>query len=203
MWSLRDWMPVLFTDESRYCLDFTDRRAYVWRLPGERFHDSKMKEHDRYGGGSIMVWGGISRDGKTDLHVFQNGTLTGDRYINEILDVYVKPYAGAVGENFILMDDNARPHRARSVERYLEHETIERLDWPSRSPDANPIEHVCNVLQTAISRRNVQPQSLRELGIALRDEWINLRQRDIRTLIRSMERRCQAIIRAHGGHTRY
>ena len=39
------------------------------------------------------------------------------------------------------MDDNARPHRAGVVNDYLEDEGIERLDWPSRSPDLNPIEH--------------------------------------------------------------
>lgn len=202
-WPLRDWQSILFTDESRYCLDFTDRRAKVWREPGERYYDSKICEHDRYGGGSIMVWGGISWEGKTDLHVFQNGTITGERYINEILDVYVKPYAGAVGENFILMDDNARPHRSRAVERYLERETIERLNWPARSPDANPIEHVWHMLQTAVSHRNPQPRTLQELGIALREEWDNLPQRSVKTLILSMGNRCRAIIHARGGHTRY
>ena len=135
--------------------------------------------------------------------MFLNGTLTGERYINDILDVYVKPYSGAVGENFFLMDDNARPHRARVVERYLERETIQRFDWPARSPDANPIDHVWNLLQTAVSRRNPQPPTLKELGIALKEEWNNLPQRTIHKLIRSLESRCQAIFRACGGHTRY
>ncbi|GFU90378.1 hypothetical protein TNCV_3123721 [Trichonephila clavipes] len=36
------------------------------------------------------------------------------------LDPYVRPYAAAIGNDFILMDDNARPHRARIVEEYLE-----------------------------------------------------------------------------------
>jgi hypothetical protein len=40
----------------------------------------------------------------------------------------VRPYAGAVGDGFILMDDNARPHRARVVTDYLENETIERME---------------------------------------------------------------------------
>ena len=80
---LWDLQPILFTDESRYCLDFTDHRAKVWTELGERSHDSKNCEHDRYGGGSIMVWGGISWERKTDLHVFQNGTITGEHYINE------------------------------------------------------------------------------------------------------------------------
>ena len=51
---------VLLTDESRYCLDFTDRRARVWRRPAERLHADNFAEHDRYGGGTVMVRGGIS-----------------------------------------------------------------------------------------------------------------------------------------------
>ena len=74
--------------------------------------------------GLSHVWAGISAQGKTDLHVIDNGTLTPLRYVNEILDVYVRPYAGAVGENFILMDDNARAHRAPITDQYLEQATI-------------------------------------------------------------------------------
>ncbi len=59
-----------------------------------------------------MVWAGISLGGYTDLHMFQGGTVTGVRYRDEILDPYVCPYAGAIGNDFILMDGNARPHRA-------------------------------------------------------------------------------------------
>ena len=51
---------LFFLQTSRYCLDFTDRRARVWRRPGERLHADNIAEHDRYGGGSVMVWGGIS-----------------------------------------------------------------------------------------------------------------------------------------------
>ena len=109
-WTQNDWAPVLFTDKSRFCVDFTDRRARIWRMPNERFAPVCVAEHDRFGGGSVMVWAGISAHGKMDLHVIDNGTLTALRYVNEILDVYVRPYAGAVGENFILMDDNCYVH---------------------------------------------------------------------------------------------
>ncbi|GFT51234.1 transposable element Tcb2 transposase [Trichonephila clavipes] len=99
-------------------------------------------ERHSYRGGGILVWAGISLGGHTDLHVFHGGTVTGLRYQDEILDPYVRPYAAAIGNDFILMDDNARPHRARIVEEYLEDHGLERMEWPARSPDLNPIEHL-------------------------------------------------------------
>ena len=187
-WTQNDWAPVLFTDESRFSVDFTDRRARVWRIPNERFAPVCVAEHAQ---------------GKTDLHVIDNGTLTALMYVNQILDVYVRPYAGAVGENFILMDDNARAHRARITDQYLEQATIVRMEWPARSPYLNPIEHAWDMLQTAVSSRPVQPASVQELRQALLEEWDQIQQYKIRRLISSMRRRCQAVIEARGHHTRY
>ena len=58
-WTIRDWTTVLFTDESRFCLEFTDRRQLVWRVPKERFDELDAVEHDLHGKGSVMVWKGI------------------------------------------------------------------------------------------------------------------------------------------------
>ena len=140
------------TDESRFCVDFTDRRARVWMMRNERFAEVCIAEHDRCYGVA-----GISAQGKTDLHVIDNGTLTAEKYVNEILDVHVRPYAGAISPDFILMEHYARAHRSRITYRYLEQAAIVQLDWPARSPDLNPIEHAWDMLQKAISSRQVQP----------------------------------------------
>ncbi|GBL93447.1 hypothetical protein AVEN_59656-1 [Araneus ventricosus] len=63
-------------------------------------------------------------------------------------------FRGAVGPEFILLDDNARPHGALLVDEFLESEDIHRMDWPARSPDLNPIEHVWDALGRAIATRN-------------------------------------------------
>ena len=114
----------------------------------------------------------------------------------------MRPYAGAIGLDFILTDVNARPHRA-VTDAYLERETIVCMDWPARSPDLNPIEHAWDMLQHVVSAQPVQPRTLQELKDALVAEWRFIPQNLIRTLITSMRRRCSAVIDARGCHTRY
>ena len=55
---------MTFTDESRFCLDFTDRRQLVWRMSKGRFGELNEAEHDRYDTGSVMAWEGSSVNGK-------------------------------------------------------------------------------------------------------------------------------------------
>ena len=69
----------------------------MWRGREERFQDANTAEHDRYGGGSIMVWAGVSRGGRTYSHIVVNGMMTGLCYRDDILEAYVRPYAGAIG----------------------------------------------------------------------------------------------------------
>jgi len=50
--------------------------------------------------------------------------LPGQRYRQEILELYVRLFRYAVGPQFIFMDDNAKPHRAHLVDDYLENEDV-------------------------------------------------------------------------------
>uniref|UniRef100_A0A674AH33 Tc1-like transposase DDE domain-containing protein n=1 Tax=Salmo trutta TaxID=8032 RepID=A0A674AH33_SALTR len=161
---IRHWRPVLFTDESRFTLSTCDRRDRVWRRRGERSAACNILQHDRFGGGSVMVWGGISLGGRTALHVLARGSLTAIRYRDEILRLLVRPYAGAVGPGFLLMQDNARPHVAGVCQQFLQEEGIDAMDWPARSPDLNPIEHIWDIMSRSIHQRHVAPQTVQELA---------------------------------------
>uniref|UniRef100_A0A673XNU6 Transposase Tc1-like domain-containing protein n=1 Tax=Salmo trutta TaxID=8032 RepID=A0A673XNU6_SALTR len=202
-WQIRHWRPVLFTDESRFTLSTCDRRDRVWRRRGERSAACNIPQHDRFGGGSVMVWGGISLGGRTALHVLARGSLTAIRYRDEILRPLVRPYAGAVGPGFLLMQDNARPHVAGVCQQFLQEEGIDAMDWPARSPDLNPIEHIWDIMSRSIHQRHVAPQTVQELADALVQVWEEIPQETIRHLIRSMPRRCREVIQARGGHTHY
>ena len=120
-WRMREWKFLLFTDESRFHLSTCDGRVRVWRRWGKRYAECTFVETDRFGGGSFMVWGGVGLRGRMELHVMTAGTLTAVCYRDEILDPNLRSFAGAIGNNFISMQDNACLHMARLVMDYLYH----------------------------------------------------------------------------------
>ncbi|GFX97711.1 transposable element Tcb1 transposase [Trichonephila clavipes] len=134
-WRDNEWGRVLFTDESRFSLSSDSHRILIWREWGSRNHPSNIIERDRYGGRGVLVWGGIMLGSRTDLHIFNAGLVNGTRYCNEILLPYVRLFRGAMGLQFLFMDDNAPCHRTVAAEQLLESEDIERMDWPARSSD--------------------------------------------------------------------
>ncbi|GFX90742.1 transposable element Tcb2 transposase [Trichonephila clavipes] len=66
-----------------------------------------------------LVYGGISIDGRTDLYTIRDGPLTARGYRDEILRPIVVLYAATIRDDFILVDDNCRPHRVNLVEDIL------------------------------------------------------------------------------------
>ncbi|GFV85674.1 transposable element Tc3 transposase [Trichonephila clavipes] len=75
-----------------------------------------------------------------------------------------------MGLQFLFMDDNAPCYPTVAAEQLLESEDIERMDWPARSPDLNPIEHVCDFLGRRLPARTLPPVTIRELRLGLQDE---------------------------------
>ncbi|GFW01565.1 transposable element Tcb2 transposase [Trichonephila clavipes] len=189
--------------ESRFSLSGDSHRILIWRERGSRNHPSNIIERDRYGGRGDLVWGGIMLGSRTDLHIFDAGSVNGTRYCNEILLPYVRLFRGAMGLQFLFMDDNAPCHRTVAAEQLFESEDIERMDWPVRSPDLNPIEHVWDFLGRHLAARTLPPVTIRELRLALQDEWAAMPQQLIDTLILSMGRHCGNCLAVRGDHIPY
>ena len=132
-----------------------------------------------------------------------DGHLNAQKYRDRVLDPHVVPPL----QNHVIsvfQQDNARSHVARDNVQFLRNNNIDFIDdWPSKSPDLNPIEHVCDNLHTRVRQRQNLPGNVNELGDALLEEWNNIPQAQINNLIHSMRRRCQAVSNARRGHTRY
>ncbi|GFT53241.1 transposable element Tcb2 transposase [Trichonephila clavipes] len=66
-------------DESRFSLSSDSHRILIRRERGSRNHPSNIIERDRYGGRGVLVWGGIVLGSRTDLHIFEAGSVNGTR----------------------------------------------------------------------------------------------------------------------------
>ncbi|GFV86459.1 transposable element Tcb1 transposase [Trichonephila clavipes] len=158
-WRDNEWGRVLFTDESRFSLSSDSHRILIWRERGSRNHPSNIIERDRYGGHGVLVWGGIMLGSRTDLHIFDAGSVNGTRYCNDILLPYVR--------------------------------LLEAL-W-----------HVWDFLGRRLAARTLPPVTIRELRLALQDEWAAMPQQLIDTLILSMGRRCETCLAVRGDSIPY
>ncbi|GFT13318.1 transposable element Tcb2 transposase [Trichonephila clavipes] len=185
-WTEQDWACVLFSDESRFSLSSDCRRQLIWRENGTAYRPENIQEKDPYPTCSIMVWAGIIINGRTRLHVVANGTMTGQRYIDEVLLPHVRLFRGAVGDKFVFMDDNATCHRTLTVQDCLDSEGIQRLVWPARSPDLNSIEIVWDALGRQVAGRNYPPTNKNTLIRALTKEWDKLPQQLLDNVVQSM-----------------
>ncbi|GFU29133.1 transposable element Tcb2 transposase [Trichonephila clavipes] len=171
---------------SRFSVHPDNRRIFIWKDCGSSNNPAFVHENVRFGGGGVLVYGSIFIDGRTDLYIIQDGPLTARRYRDEILRPIVVPYAGAIRDDFILMEDNCRPHRANLVEDFLFEEGIIRIEWSACSPDMNPIEHVWDALGRRVADRQPPAQTLQELKRSLLEEWGRIPQLVINSLIDSM-----------------
>ncbi|GFW42402.1 transposable element Tcb1 transposase [Trichonephila clavipes] len=156
LWTPQQWSCVMFSDESRFSLQSDSRRTLIWRAPATRYHQDNTIDRHRYGGAGWLVWGGIILGSRTDLHV-QSVTMAGHIYRDVLLEQHIRLFRGAMGAEFLFMDDNARPHRANIVYKCLQSEDITRKDWPAYSPDLNPIEHMWDMLGRQIAARQPPP----------------------------------------------
>jgi hypothetical protein len=201
-WRIEEWGRILFTDELRFCLRFPDGRQRVWRRTGERVAQCNFVPGISFGSDSIMVWGGISMEARTQLVVVNGRAMTANRYIRDILKPHVVPFAPFIGNNSILMHDNARPHIAQIVNEYLDTVEIHHMIGPPRSPDLNPIEHVWDMVGRRVKVRTPAPANLRDLSAAVIQEWQEIDQAVIQDLFEGMPRRMEAVIQARGGNIR-
>ena len=86
---------VLFTDESWFCLTRGDGRISVYRRRNERYTEACTLERDRFGGGgSVMVWGGVTQHHRIELVVIA-GNLNSVHYREDIILPHVVPFLQA------------------------------------------------------------------------------------------------------------
>ncbi|GFX38306.1 transposable element Tcb2 transposase [Trichonephila clavipes] len=79
-WRRNEWSNVLFSVMTRFSVHPDNKRIFIWRDRGSRNNPAFVHESVRFGGGGMLVYSGISIDGRTDLYIIRDGPLTARRY---------------------------------------------------------------------------------------------------------------------------
>ncbi|GFW59005.1 transposable element Tc1 transposase [Trichonephila clavipes] len=108
-WIVTDWQKVVFSEESRFVFGTDDIRVRMWRCPGERYNSPNTVLRHAARTAGVMDWGAIAYDCWTTLIVIRGGTLTGHRYVDDILRPHVEPFLNGL-PRAIFLRDNALPH---------------------------------------------------------------------------------------------
>jgi transposase len=203
-WSYPEWRRIVFTDESRFCMNRPDGGERVWRRSNEKYHNSCITPTVKFGGGGVMFWGCFSWHGVGPL-VRIDGTMDSDAYVDTLANHFipwVRPWVEQDAD-IVFQQDNASIHTSAYSKWWMESHGFRILDWPAHSPDFNPIENLWDIVDTRVRKRRDQPKNIDDLATSVVEEWRNLPITTIHNLIESMPRRVEAGINAKGWHTKY
>ncbi|GFW87590.1 transposable element Tcb1 transposase [Trichonephila clavipes] len=139
-----EWNEVVFTDESRNCLQHHDGRIRVWRHRAERMLNNCVMNRHSGPAPDVMIWSGIGYHSRTPL-VRIAGNLNSQRYISEVWEPVVLPFLQVLATT-ISQQDNARPHGARIVHWFFVNHPIVLPPWPARSPDLSLIGNMWSMV---------------------------------------------------------
>jgi transposase len=201
-WGARQWRRVLFSDESTFTQFQQGRQGKVWREPGEELKPDCVAATVKHSP-SKMVWGCFSWHGLGPL-VLIKGSVTGKSHAKAIND-YVVPTLDELfpRSNGIFQEDNAPPHRSKVAKAARENAKIVMLDWPSQSPDLNPIENLWSEMKVMVRRRTPPPPNTKVLERYIKDAWDDLPPEYFKKLVDGMPRRVAAVIAAKGNRINY
>jgi transposase len=198
-WPVERWLNVLWTDESPFVLRF-NRKKRVWRRANERYAIECVKgsiKHDK----KINVWGAFAAHGVGSL-IMVDGILEQIQY-RDILDTYMLPSKDVLfGDgDWLFQQDNDPKHTAILTRDWFIANNVPLMEWPSQSPDLNPIENLWTILDLSCKDRN--PQNEQELFEILEQAWHQLNPDTLYKLVASMPRRCADVIANNGYPCKY
>lgn len=186
-----NFQRVLFSDESIFQLNANNAKRF--HLKGQKPpRKTKFNPNTK-----IMVWGGISYQGKTTLKVI-SGTLKSDGYLTilkekrkQMLDLFKRR------KIWFFQQDGAPCHRPKKIKNYIKRWITKRiLPHPPQSPDLNPIELIWAQMKRMVEDK--RPQSKADLLRAITNSWDLISLQDIRRCIDNVPKKIQKIIENEG-----
>ena len=206
-WTIDQWKLVIWSDESRFTVRGNDGNFRVVCKEGERLLDKHIIETNKFGKGSIMFWGCFWFGGLGPL-VTMTGKINQEAYVDCLSKKYLpwlQELSTETGKKFLFQEDGAPCHTGSYATWYKKQRCeVDSFDfWPAQSPDLNPIEHLWAYIAHKLRLKRANIGNVAQLDVAVREIWEGISPLILENLVSSMPARCQAVINAGGGHTKY
>ena len=175
-------LTIVFTDESTICQDLA--HGGIWRkrghYPPESFYSKEAHPL------SVMVWGGISKNGFRTPLIRCPRSVTALSYCQFLAEHHILALCkNALGE-FTRQQDGAPSHQA--VSELMKNHVPSMVAWSPHSPDLSPIERVWNYLKIKIKGKRFSSED--ELFQTLVQEWNSIPNDVIQNFWESHLARC-------------
>ncbi|QRV96417.1 Transposase [Ceratobasidium sp. AG-Ba] len=203
-WTVEDWRRVLWSDETKINRLGSDGIHWGWKRKGEGLSNRLVVPSANFGGGSIMFWGCFSWQGVgIGCRLLQN--LTKEGYIDILENEFLRSLAalGLQEREVIFQQDNASSHKAHICLNWFEHHGVELMEWPSMSPDLNPIENMWAELKRRLGEYETPPGGILELWDRVKSVWCGFDEEYYQKLIESMPKRMALVIKRKGDSIPY
>lgn len=197
-WTIEDWKKIAFSDESDLFPKNTSHQ-YVFLHKGEPLPPLDTKNYETY---KVKCFGIIFN---SMLYLYKyECNMTSQNYITLLKkclfdDVPQLLHQATKNQPNIFMQDNAPSHSAKETKDFLKHNGIITLNWPSRSPDLNPIENIWSLFKDHLwnvkDKIKNKEDCWREIDIYCQ----SINSKTINDLFSSMVDRMQKTISKKGG----
>lgn len=198
---------ILFTDEKIFTVEekLNKQNDRVYATSSKEAAKAAKKVERGHHPSSVMVWWGVSWEGVTTLHFCDQGVkMKAKTYQEDVLENVVLPLNDTLfaGKHWIFQQDSAPAHKAKSTQAWLRKnlpEFITAEQWPSGSPDLNPLDYkLWSDLEDMACR--VRHPNIESLKRSLENAVANFPMEKVRAAIDEWPGRLKACVRAKGGH---